>query len=279
MAGGIDWFRWHHGSVTDPKFQLVARKSGAGLPAVIAIWAYVLEKASEATERGHFGALDAEAVDCMFALADGTTARVLSEMDVRGLTLAGVVLSWDKRQPKREREDDKSTERVRAHREKQRLESMGNTLERHETPVERQETPRGEESRGEENSVTPNGVTCDEGSASIAPGGEPDACPHQAIIAAFHAAFPAARHVRDWTPARAATLRARWREKRNRQRIEWWEAFFAHCAKSKFLTGRSTPTPGRKPFELSLDWLIKSENFVKALEGGYHNVEDLEETP
>ncbi len=25
MAGGIDWFRWHHGSVTDPKFQLIAK--------------------------------------------------------------------------------------------------------------------------------------------------------------------------------------------------------------------------------------------------------------
>ena len=31
MAGGIDWFRWHHGSVTDPKFQLVARKSKQAL--------------------------------------------------------------------------------------------------------------------------------------------------------------------------------------------------------------------------------------------------------
>jgi hypothetical protein len=151
MAGGIDWFRWHHGSVTDPKFQLVARKSGAGLPAVIAIWAYVLEKASEATERGHFGALDAEAVDCMFALADGTTARVLSEMDVRGLTLAGVVLSWDKRQPKREREDDKSTERVRAHREKQRLESTWatpwNAMKRQWNAKKRLEERRVEEKR------------------------------------------------------------------------------------------------------------------------------------
>ena len=24
MAGCIDWFRWHHGSVTDPKFKLIA---------------------------------------------------------------------------------------------------------------------------------------------------------------------------------------------------------------------------------------------------------------
>lgn len=47
MAGGIDWFRWHHGSVTDPKFQLVARKAGVSLTDVIAVWAFVLEKASQ----------------------------------------------------------------------------------------------------------------------------------------------------------------------------------------------------------------------------------------
>lgn len=37
MAGGIEWFRWHHGSVTDPKFQLVARRSGARLSDVLAV--------------------------------------------------------------------------------------------------------------------------------------------------------------------------------------------------------------------------------------------------
>ena len=45
---GMDWFRWHHGSVTDPKFQLVARRAGASLPDVLAVWAYVLEAASQA---------------------------------------------------------------------------------------------------------------------------------------------------------------------------------------------------------------------------------------
>lgn len=32
MAGGIDWFRWHHGSVTDPKLQLVAGNADVLLP-------------------------------------------------------------------------------------------------------------------------------------------------------------------------------------------------------------------------------------------------------
>ncbi len=46
MAGGIDWFRWHHGSVTDPKFQLVAHRAGVRLGDVMVVWAFVLENAS-----------------------------------------------------------------------------------------------------------------------------------------------------------------------------------------------------------------------------------------
>lgn len=45
MAGGIDWFRWHHGSVSDQKFVLVARRSGASVAEVIAVWACLLEHA------------------------------------------------------------------------------------------------------------------------------------------------------------------------------------------------------------------------------------------
>lgn len=143
MAGGIDWFRWHHGSVTDPKFQLVARKSRQGLGNVIAVWAYLLEAASASTERGHFGPIDCEAVDCMLGMEDGATAAILEAMECRALVGDGLVLSWEKRQPKREREDDTSTERVRAFREKQRQETPRNAKKRLEES--REEERREEE--------------------------------------------------------------------------------------------------------------------------------------
>ena len=149
MAGGIDWFRWHHGSVTDPKFQLVARKAGARLSDVLAIWAYVLEHASAADVRGEFGDLDAEAIDCLFGFDDGLTADVIDQMAVRGLVCDGSVSSWTKRQPKREREDDKSTERSRAFRQKQRQETPESDDATPCNAMQRQETPR-EEERGEE---------------------------------------------------------------------------------------------------------------------------------
>lgn len=149
MAGGIDWFRWHHGSVTDPKFQLVARKSKQSLATVIAVWAFVLEKASASEDRGHFGGLDYESVDCMFGLDDGATQAILSAMADRGLVDADRVASWEKRQVKRERTVDVSTDRVKAFRSKERQETPKTNDETPCNAMERQETPREEKRREE----------------------------------------------------------------------------------------------------------------------------------
>ena len=117
MAGGIDWFRWHHGSVTDPKFQLVARKSGASLPDVLAVWVWLLEKASAADFRGCFGEVDCEALDCLFGFDDGVTDSIMAAMVDRKLIADEYVVAWEKRQPKRE--DDNATERKRQQRERE----------------------------------------------------------------------------------------------------------------------------------------------------------------
>jgi uncharacterized protein YdaU (DUF1376 family) len=99
-----------------------------------------------------------------------------------------------------------------------------------------------------------------------------DTCPHQAIVALFAEVLPSARQVRDWTPARQQLLRSRWREDKKRQDLAWWRRFFTYVGQSDFLMGRSA-TPGRKPFELGLEWLLKSENFAKVREGAYHEAE------
>jgi hypothetical protein len=96
------------------------------------------------------------------------------------------------------------------------------------------------------------------------------ACPHQEIISLYHEFLPASPGIRDWTPARAAHLRARWNEDQKRQNMEWWKKFFAYVAESDFLTGRVSSN-GRKPFTASLEWLVKAENFAKVREGRYHN--------
>lgn len=153
MAGGIDWFRWHHGSVTDPKFQLVAKKAGASVAEVVAVWACLLEAASQSEQRGHAGDTDFEALDCALGMEDGKAFSIYGQMTARGLLGAdSTITAWDRRQPKRERDDGKSTERVQAFRERQRQSEQGNAKKR-------QETPRGEERREETNTPpTPKGA-------------------------------------------------------------------------------------------------------------------------
>lgn len=151
MAGGIDWFRWHHGSVSDLKFPLVARRSGASVAEVIAVWACLLEAASmNADGRGMLsGPPDFDALDCALGMPDGRCAAIFQALQVRGLIDEHLqIVAWNKRQPKRERDDDSSTARVQAFRERQR----------HETPCNAScvtETPRGEERREEPQPTEP----------------------------------------------------------------------------------------------------------------------------
>lgn len=151
MSNGIDWFRWHHGSVTDPKFQLVARKAGASLPDVLAVWAFLLEAASAATPRGTYGQIDAEAVDCLFNFpaTETRTADIITALEARAMLADGRIVEWEKRQTKRERSDDNSTGRVAAFRARKAAEA-GVTSD--ETPCNASnasETPREEERREE----------------------------------------------------------------------------------------------------------------------------------
>lgn len=151
MANGIDWFRWHHGSVNDPKFGLVAKKAGARVGDVITVWALVLETASANAERGHFDDIDCEATDFLLGAEDGTTARILAAMQSRGLIDEGHVTRWEDRQPKRERVDTTAAERKRAQRERER-DNGGDGYLDDVTPshtMSRHVTPREEESREE----------------------------------------------------------------------------------------------------------------------------------
>jgi len=150
---GMDWFRWHHGSVTDPKFQLVARKSGASLPDVLAVWAYILETASQSVERGDFGLVDCEALDCLFGFpaTETRTAAILKAMQERALVEGSRVASWEKRQPKREREDPTNADRQAAFRAKQNQVTPGNA-------IDDQKKPREEKRREEKSNSVPIGT-------------------------------------------------------------------------------------------------------------------------
>jgi len=99
-------------------------------------------------------------------------------------------------------------------------------------------------------------------------------CPHADILALWAEKLPVAIQPADWNEKRQHALRSRWREKPNRQKLEWWARFFEYIGESDFLMGR-TNTPGRKAFALSLDWLCKSDNFLKVIEGRFHEQEGV----
>lgn len=163
MAGGIDWFRWHHGSVNDPKFRTVAKRAGARVGDVIAMWAFVLEHASASAVRGNHGNLDFESIDDALGMPEGTAEAIHTAMVAKDLLGEdGSVTAWDRRQPKRERDPaptpadapqpKTSTERSREHRARKAGITPSEAMQRPATPCNASddpETPRGEESREE----------------------------------------------------------------------------------------------------------------------------------
>jgi hypothetical protein len=127
--------------------------------------------------------------------------------------------------------------------------------------IEEESPMKGGEGRGEELNI------------SLVPHGTPE-CPHDDIIAVYHELLPNAPRVRMWTEKRRKALRSRWRENAKHyatvdEGLTWWRKFFGYVAQSDFLTGRAQSN-GRPPFIASLEWLTKSENFVKTIEGNYH---------
>lgn len=117
----MHWFRWHHGTVTDPKLGLIAKKADVSTAEVIAIWACLLEAASESEDRGNPGAPDFESMDFALGLEEGVAQRVYGLMQDKALIAqeTGRLVAWERRQPKREREDDGGAERKRRQRERE----------------------------------------------------------------------------------------------------------------------------------------------------------------
>lgn len=120
--------------------------------------------------------------------------------------------------------------------------------------------------------TTPDGVVVASGAGNPPPGKviKPErlACPHQDIIDLYHEVLPQCPQVRDWTPARAQQLRARWNEDPRRQNLTYWRNFFEYVQNCGFLVGRGTGV-GNRPFLADLEWLTKSKNFTKVREGKY----------
>jgi len=146
-----DWVRLWHDMPTDPKWRVIARKSGQPLPCVIALFTLMMTTASAADDRGSIANLTNEDAAAALDLDEEDVAAMREAM--QGRVLDGDRLSgWERRQPKRERENDDSSQRVAKHRAKLREGSQDgvtpcNATERHETPREDTETEKDTEKK------------------------------------------------------------------------------------------------------------------------------------
>ena len=104
-------------------------------------------------------------------------------------------------------------------------------------------------------------------------------CNHQGVIDLYHQQLPTLRRVEVWNAARQGYLRQRWREVASELGkdkpisasavLDWFNDFFGHIQKSKFLIGKVNSKDGR-PFTADLEWILKPSNFAKIVEGKYH---------
>lgn len=109
----MDWFRWYHGSVTDPKFAIIAQRAKTTRANVVAVWSYLLETASQADKRGDVTRCDAEDVAVTLDVKTTVIDAIFDAMRSKRLIENGRLAGWDKRQPKRE---DNSRERTQLYR-------------------------------------------------------------------------------------------------------------------------------------------------------------------
>lgn len=151
------WLRLWHGTVTDPKFRMVARDASRNVTqrhaesqreiachAVLSVWLYLLETASQNEDRGSIEGLDAEVMAFTLDMPAEDAEAILEAMESRGLIEDNRLNGWEKRQPKRE--DNTAAERQRARRERH-AESRNVTQCHAESRPVTTEEKRGEEKR------------------------------------------------------------------------------------------------------------------------------------
>lgn len=157
----MEWLRWHHGTVGDPKLRMVAAEAGQPVAIVIAVWASLLECASLASDRGSISDFSPKLCAFTIGVEPAAVLAVLTAMREADMLVDDRVKAWDKRQPARE--DDGATDRKRRQRERERTaRDVDNVTQGHASS--RSDTLRHKADSEAENSVNQS----DENSVDVA---------------------------------------------------------------------------------------------------------------
>lgn len=130
------WLRLWEDMPTDPKWRVIARKSGQPLAVVIAVYTYLLTVASAADDRGSISGTSVEDLSAALDLDEDETAAIIDAMEGRVIE-NGRLSGWEKRQPVRE---DGAAERAKAWRERKRTQANAQEPPDIDTDVEKNNT-------------------------------------------------------------------------------------------------------------------------------------------
>jgi hypothetical protein len=132
----MNWWRAHHGISNDIKLALIAAKLNIPRCEVGWIWIVCLDHASQNEDnRGNIGNLGSDEIAMLAGVPTERADQILRALRDRDMLQGdGRVTAWDKRQPKRERPDDDSSQRVQRLREAQRHVTPCNATDSHVTP-------------------------------------------------------------------------------------------------------------------------------------------------
>jgi hypothetical protein len=113
----MSWLKWHIGCVSDDKWPLIARRSGQNVGTVVAVWAALLECASEADEPGSIAEFDPDSIDALYGYEDGTCESIITALkDGKNPRIVdNMIIKFDERQ---KRQDETNAERQRRYRER-----------------------------------------------------------------------------------------------------------------------------------------------------------------
>ena len=112
------WVRLWLDMPTDPKWRVIARKSGQPLPCVIALFTLMLTEGGKAAVPGTVAGLSIEDAAAALDMDEDAVSSIIEAMDGRVIS-DGRLTGWEKRQPKRE---DDSSKRVKEYRERKKQE-------------------------------------------------------------------------------------------------------------------------------------------------------------
>jgi hypothetical protein len=97
-----DWFRSWHGAPTDSKWLGIGRRAGVAPGIAVAVAWALMDRASQAEDRGSIACFDAEGLAYFFGCEPEQVQAIVLAMSEKRIIVDGRFYEWNKYQPKNE---------------------------------------------------------------------------------------------------------------------------------------------------------------------------------